>query len=150
MHFTTLVTGLLVLGYGAATPLPVLPRSDGQACAADIDRLASGIQQNIFDQQGESYSAQQLIKILQSSNGKPNMDFFMGAKAQLLAYVNAGIGVRQNNQAIAPTGNPAIPGLAIVCPSIRLSLMVLTIEIGRQCATDGTLPSIIPFRRSKR
>lgn len=105
------------------------------ACAADVDRLASGIQQNILDQQGELATAQELLQFLQSANGTrkgisaptpgnsstpasspdKNVGQFMALKAQLLAFVTAGIAIRSGNQAIAPSGSLASGGLAQVC-----------------------------------
>ncbi|KAF2424509.1 hypothetical protein EJ08DRAFT_552987, partial [Tothia fuscella] len=89
-------------------------------CAADIDRLASGIQQNILDQQGEQASLQAIAS--QGQQGQVNMAQFMTMKAQLLSYVTAGIAVRQNNQALLPTGNPATAGLAMVASAQQMEL----------------------------
>jgi hypothetical protein len=104
-----------------------------QACAADVDRLASGIQQNILDQQGELVTAQGLLLFLQATlngtrNGTTagnattpattpdrNINLFMALKGQLLAFVSAGVAIRAGNQAIAPSGSPAANGLAQVC-----------------------------------
>jgi hypothetical protein len=48
------------------------PAAQIQACAADVDRLASGIQQNIVDQQGEQVIAQGLLLFLQAGNATRN------------------------------------------------------------------------------
>jgi hypothetical protein len=88
--------------------------SNNSRCAADVDRLASGIQQNILDQQGEQFSLQAVMKLLQNSTGNVDMTQFMTTKAQLLSYVTAGISIRENNQAIAPPTNAALPGLGKV------------------------------------
>jgi hypothetical protein len=83
-------------------------------CAADVDRLASGIQQNILDQQGEQVSLQAIMNLMQNSTGPVNMAQFLTMKAQLLSFVTAGISVRENNQAVAPPTNAALPGLGKV------------------------------------
>jgi len=92
-------------------------------CAADIDRLASGIQQNILDQQGEQVSVQAIANMMQNSrNGSVDMLQFMTMKAQLLSFVTAGISVRENNQALAPPGNVALPGLGKVASAQQMEL----------------------------
>jgi hypothetical protein len=97
-------------------------------CAADIDRLASGIQQNILDQQGEQVSVQAIANLMQTSvNGTVNMAQFMTMKAQLLSFVTAGISVRENNQALAPPGNAALPGLG------KVRFMMCNIPQNVQC-----------------
>jgi hypothetical protein len=134
----------------AAPTIPIPPPNPGntaptvqvQACAADVDRLASGIQQNILDQQGEQVTAQGLLLFLQATtngtrngmnattNGNTaspgnttapaatpdrNLGLFMALKGQLLAFVTAGVAIRAGNQAIAPPGSLAANGLAQVC-----------------------------------
>jgi hypothetical protein len=108
---------------GVAQAQPAAPKSPNQGagaasnntrCAADVDRLASGIQQNILDQQGEQGSLQAVMNLMQNSNGTVDMTQFMTMKAQLLSFVTAGISVRENNQAVAPPGNAALPGLGKV------------------------------------
>lgn len=104
------------------------------SCAADVDRLASGIQQNILDQQGELVTAQGLLLFLQAaangtrngnatavgnatnftSGSDKNVGLFMALKGQLLAFVTAGIAIRTGNQAIAPSASLAASGLAQV------------------------------------
>lgn len=93
----------------------------GQVCAADVNRLASGIQQNIFIQGDELSTTQRIVDLLQQINNKtvalsPTV-FNMGQalKAQLLVFVNAGVAVREMNQGISPAGSVATAGLAKVC-----------------------------------
>lgn len=121
----------------SVNPGNTAPAVQVQACAADVDRLASGIQQNILDQQGELVTAQGLLLFLQATaNGTRkgtnssaignttapasapdrNVGLFMALKGQLLAFVTAGIAIRTGNQAIAPPGSLAASGLAQVCP----------------------------------
>lgn len=94
-----------------APPSPAA--ATGTVCAADIDRLASGIQANVLVQQGEAFSVQQLQGMMQAAaTGPVDMAQFMALKGQLLSYVTAGVGLRENNQAIAQPGNAALGGLA--------------------------------------
>jgi len=105
---------------GAAAPANP---GNNTRCAADIDRLASGIQQNILDQQGEQVSLQAISNLMQNStNGSINLAQFMTMKAQLLSFVSAGISVRENNQALAPPGNAALPGLGKVASAQQMEL----------------------------
>lgn len=119
-----------------SNPGNTAPAAQAQSCAADVDRLASGIQQNILDQQGELATAQSLLVYFQaaangsrngvdptavgntppaSSSPDKNAGQFIALKGQLLAFVNAGIAIRTGNQAIAPSRSLAINGLAKVC-----------------------------------
>lgn len=121
----------------SSNPGNTAPAVQVQSCAADVDRLASGIQQNILDQQGELVTAQSLLLFLQAaangtrngnatavgnattpaSSSDKNVGLFMALKGQLLAFVTAGIAIRIGNQAIAPSGSLAANGLAQVCLS---------------------------------
>lgn len=42
------------------------------------------------------------------------MTLYAAAQTSLLGFVTKGITIRQNNQKIAPAGNAALPGLAVV------------------------------------
>jgi hypothetical protein len=108
----TLTTGTLT--NGTAINGTTTNAGNNTRCAADVDRLASGIQQNILDQQGEQVSVQAIMNLMQT-NGTVDMGQFMTMKAQLLSFVTAGISLRVNNQEIAPPGNAALPGLGKVC-----------------------------------
>lgn len=124
---------------------------NGQPCAADINRLASGIQQNIFIQGDEVSTTQRIVDLLQQiGNGtvtKNQMVFNMGQglKAQLLTFVDAGVAVRVSNQAITPAGNAVTAGLAKVCFLLLLffnhhfcSTVLIRCDIGCECTNDGT------------
>lgn len=95
--------------------------ADGDACIA-AKALADGIQSNIDLQTGEQASVEK-VKAAVSQN-PVDQAAFTAAKTQLLDFVNAGIGARENNQAIAPEGNAAIAGLAVV--SLRIVLAEFT------------------------
>lgn len=90
------------------------------ACSADVEKLAIGIQQNIQAQFGERDSTLGIQDLFNSTTGSCN-ERFAAAKTTLLGFVNSGIQIRTNNQKIAPAGNAAIAGLAIV----RISLPLL-------------------------
>ncbi|POS75148.1 hypothetical protein DHEL01_v206463 [Diaporthe helianthi] len=85
--------------------------ADGDACIA-AQALADGIQSNIDLQMGEQASVERVKAAV--SQDPIDQAAFTAAKTQLLDFVNAGISARENNQAIAPEGNPAIDGLGIV------------------------------------
>jgi hypothetical protein len=148
----------------SSNPGNIAPTVQVQACAADVDRLASGIQQNILDQQGELVIAQGLLLFLQATlNGTrnginttavgnattpgntttpattpdKNVGLFMALKGQLLAFVTAGVAIRAGNQAIAPPGSLAANGLAQVClSSTSIVTPRINIEIDCECPTN--------------
>lgn len=85
--------------------------NNGDGCIA-AKALADGIQSNVDIQRGEQASLAKVKNIV----SQPVVDVlsFLAAKQQLLDFVNTGIAVRTNNQLIAPTGNSATAGLAVV------------------------------------
>lgn len=85
--------------------------NNGDGCIA-AKALADSIQSNVDIQRGEQASLAKVKAIV----SQPVVDglSFLAAKQQLLDFVNAGIAIRSNNQLIAPTGNAATAGLAIV------------------------------------
>ncbi|TID13375.1 hypothetical protein E6O75_ATG11291 [Venturia nashicola] len=140
------------------------PAAQGQRCAADVDRLASGIQQNILVQQGELATAQSLHVFLQAAaNGTStgvgalaggstttgatsldkNMGQFIALKGQLLAFVNAGVAVRAGNQAIAPSGNMATNGLAQVANAQQMELAMASSLSGDATIDIPTIQSLL-------
>jgi hypothetical protein len=124
-------------------PNPGNGNANGQRCAADIDRLASGIQQNTLDQQGEQSSVQAIALMMQNTNGRPvDMNLFMTMKAQLLSYVTAGIMVRQNNQALVPTGNAATAGLAMVASAQQMELSLASSLSGDPTIDMSTIQNL--------
>lgn len=89
--------------------------NNGDGCIA-AQALADSIQGNIDIQRGEQASLAKVKNIV----SQPAVDglSFLAAKQQLLDFVNAGIAIRSNNQLIAPAGNAAAAGLAIVSRSL--------------------------------
>lgn len=54
---------------------------------------------------------------------------FAAGQASLMGFVKQGIAVRQNNQQIAPAGNPANPGIAMVAMA-QMTELNLTMGLG--------------------
>ncbi|EFQ26899.1 hypothetical protein CGRA01v4_07890 [Colletotrichum graminicola] len=98
---------------GGATPVPPpIPAANDTPACAEAKILAGGIALNILVQQQEVNSLNAVIQALQ---GNPvNQQQFQTAKSNLLSFVSDGIQIRQSNQLIAPTGNAATAGLAVV------------------------------------
>ncbi|CAI0646051.1 unnamed protein product, partial [Colletotrichum noveboracense] len=95
----------------APQPPPAPAPNDTPACA-EAKILAGGIALNIQIQQQEQAG---LAAVMQSLQANPvNMQQFQVAKSNLLSFVSDGIQVRQANQLIAPSGNGAAQGLAVV------------------------------------
>ncbi|WYZ40886.1 hypothetical protein EsH8_IV_001227 [Colletotrichum jinshuiense] len=94
-------------------PAPVPPpvAGDTPACA-EAKILAGGIALNIRVQQQEVSGLAAVSQALQAN--PPNPQQFQTAKSNLLSFVSDGIQVRQANQLIAPNGNGATQGLAVV------------------------------------
>ncbi|KAJ0161503.1 hypothetical protein CTA2_6105 [Colletotrichum tanaceti] len=91
----------------APTPVP----GDTPACS-EAKILAGGIALNILVQQQEVNGLNAVIQSLQAK--PPNPQQFQTAKSNLLSFVSDGIQIRQANQLIAPSGNGATQGLAVV------------------------------------
>lgn len=90
--------------------------NNGDGCIA-AKALADGIQSNVDIQRGEQASLARVKSIV--SQAAVDGLSFLAAKQQLLDFVNAGIAIRSNNQLIAPAGNIATAGLAIVSPRLE-------------------------------
>ncbi|KAI9661082.1 MAG: hypothetical protein M1821_009409 [Bathelium mastoideum] len=73
-------------------------------------QLASGILKNI-DIQAHELAYVQSLQSMISNSTSPNLSSYNATKTSLLAIQSSGIAQRQQNQAIAPSGNAAIPGL---------------------------------------
>lgn len=110
----------LVAAQGAApAPPPAPAQGDSPACA-EAKILAGGIALNIQIQQQEQNGLAAVSQALQTN--PVNMQQFQVAKSNLLSFVSDGIQVRQANQLIAPSGNGATQGLAVVShPPLPLS-----------------------------
>ncbi|TDZ23933.1 hypothetical protein C8034_v003985 [Colletotrichum sidae] len=93
------------------SPAPAPSPNDSPACA-EAKILAGGIALNIVIQQQEQTGLAAVSQALQAN--PVNMQQFQVAKSNLLSFVSDGIQVRQANQLIAPSGNAAAGGLAVV------------------------------------
>ncbi|KAF4783087.1 hypothetical protein CPAR01_03404 [Colletotrichum paranaense] len=98
-------------GGAAPVPPPAPAAGDTPACA-EAKILAGGIALNIEVQQQEVNGVNAVMQALQAN--PPNPQQFQTAKSNLLSFVSDGIQVRQANQLIAPSGNMATQGLAVV------------------------------------
>ncbi|KAF4628611.1 hypothetical protein G7Y89_g9547 [Cudoniella acicularis] len=81
-------------------------------CSPSVAALASGIRANIAVQNNELAAANSLGAML--SENPVDATLFAAGQASLLGFVKQGIQIRMNNQMIAPAGNAALPGLAMV------------------------------------
>ncbi|KAK1990332.1 hypothetical protein LX36DRAFT_716839 [Colletotrichum falcatum] len=98
---------------GGASPVPApAPSPNDTPACAEAKILAGGIALNIQVQQQEVSSLNAVMQALQAN--PVNMQQFQTAKSNLLSFVSDGIQIRQANQLIAPTGNAAAAGLAVV------------------------------------
>ncbi|KUJ15942.1 uncharacterized protein LY89DRAFT_542666, partial [Mollisia scopiformis] len=86
--------------------------STGATCDSAVMALASGIQSNIDDQNNELTTVTALGNVL--AQNPLDSTLYSATQSSLLGFVTKGIAIRQNNQKIAPAGNPAIAGLATV------------------------------------
>jgi hypothetical protein len=89
--------------------------------------LASGIQDNIADQNNELNTVTAMGSIL--AHNPVDSTLFGASQASLMGFVTKGITIRENNQKIAPPGNPAIAGLAIVA-NAQMTELNLTMSLG--------------------
>lgn len=106
----------------------------GTECSPEVMALASGISANIDDQRNEQAAVTAVGDTLNENPMDPVA--FAAAKASLLDFVNKGITIRENNQKIAPAGNPAIPGLATVAMA-QVEEFNLTNSLTGVAATDN-------------
>jgi hypothetical protein len=101
---------------------PTLLQRQATPCTPAQLALASGIQLNIDDQFNELSTVTTLGNILNTTPFNPTL--YATTQFDLLQFVETGITIRENNQAIAPVGNGAIPGLAIVANAQAAELML--------------------------
>lgn len=125
-----------------AVPMPQAVAAAQQNCAA-AQILAQGIAENIEDQKNEQKALAQVVQVLQQVPVDANA--FAAAKANLLTFVNNGIAIRQANQAIAPLGNKAEGGLAIVSsldPVVEAAkgMRAADLYLGCRCSAAGAEP----------
>ncbi|OLN83406.1 hypothetical protein CCHL11_03134 [Colletotrichum chlorophyti] len=109
MKVSAVVLSIATLAACQASPPPPPAAGDTPACA-EAKILAGGIALNIQIQQQEAAGLQAVQQALQANNPQQ----FQVAKSNLLSFVSDGIQIRQANQLIAPSGNGATQGLAVV------------------------------------
>lgn len=138
------ITTLLFTIFALAPAMPLVARNTTLPACTDAElALAAGIAANIADQQNEVLAVTALGNVLLENPVSPALFNIM--QSSLLNFVTTGIAIRQNNQAIAPPGNSAIPGLAIVA-NAQVAELNLTMSLGsggvvvaRDNATVATL-----------
>lgn len=112
---------------------------------APTDILAQGILENIDLQVNELAYVQLLLAEVTATTAL-NTTLYLANKASLLAVQSSGVAVRANNQAIAPAGNAAIPGLSAVAGAQQT-------EIALASALSGNVvcdPQILDVLRADR
>lgn len=110
----TLTSALLFLSTTAAISLPAdnsSPDTYGKKrpCSQAEIALATGIHLNINGQYAEYNGTLKVEKVETKHAG--DAAAFNNAKGQLQSDIQAGQNIRLFNQQIAPSGNPAIPGM---------------------------------------
>jgi hypothetical protein len=127
----------------AAAPAPVSEASNSSACSPAVAALAQGIKDNIAVQNNEVAAVTTLGAMLNENPVDPTL--FAAGQASLLGFVKQGIAIRQNNQQIAPAGNAALPGLAMVAMAqmtelnLTMGLGMGGVSLARDNATVGML-----------
>jgi hypothetical protein len=114
----------------AAAPASVSEASNSttaNACTPAVAALAQGIKDNIAVQNNEVAGASTLGAMLSEDPVDPTL--FAAGQASLLVFVKQGIAIRQNNQQIAPAGNAANPGIAMVAMA-QMTELNLTMGLG--------------------
>lgn len=123
-------------GGAAPVPPPAPAAGDTPACA-EAKILAGGIALNIEVQQQEVNGVNAVMQALQAN--PPNPQQFQTAKSNLLSFVSDGIQVRQANQLIAPSGNMATQGLAVVSDRNLFQPMNTRINLKSRSPTPSSL-----------
>jgi hypothetical protein len=131
-YISTLLGSLLFSTSILAFPTQVLNENavnarDATPCSSEVISLASGISANIADQNNEVAAVTSLKFLLAES--PINNTLFMQGQSSLLVFVQKGIDIRTNNQQIAPPGNAAIPGLAMVAMA-QMEELNFTMSLG--------------------
>lgn len=93
--------------------------------------LANGILANIDIQVHELANVQALLS---SITGSATLDTsaYLATKTSLLAIQSSGVAIRENNQAIAPSGNAAIAGLSTVAAAQASEIALASALTGNQ------------------
>jgi hypothetical protein len=123
----------------ASTTPPVGSAGKGNAasgaCSAAVMALAQGIQSNIDDQNNEIATVSALGNVLVQS--PMDMTLYAATQTSLLGFVTKGIAIRENNQKIAPQGNAALPGLAVVAMAQMTELnLTMSLAVPASGAVD--------------
>ncbi|KAH6666693.1 hypothetical protein B0J14DRAFT_453773, partial [Halenospora varia] len=111
-------------------------------CSPQVNALAQGIRQNIAVQNNELAAVTSLGAML--AENPIDQTVFAAGQSSLLGFVKQGIAIRENNQKIAPAGNAALPGLAMVAMA-QMTELNLTMGIGMMvnAASAGGIDSMV-------
>jgi len=124
-----------------ASSVPMAAASAGTPCSSGVAALANGIMSNIADQRNEQNAVSAVGDVLAEQPMDSTM--FDSAKTSLMNFVVSGINIRINNQKIAPAGNAAIPGLAVVAMAqmeeLNLTMSLSATDLAGSNATVTTL-----------
>ncbi|RDW56448.1 hypothetical protein BP5796_13197 [Coleophoma crateriformis] len=110
------------------------------ACSQAVQDLAAGISANIADQRNEVAAVTAVGDVLGEVPMNPVT--FAASKASLLDFVNKGIAIRENNQKIAPPGNGAIAGLAIVANAQQAEFNLTNSLTGDAAIDNATVATL--------
>jgi hypothetical protein len=107
--FTTILLATRIVAF---CPSCLLPAPSQMPCSPAVNSVISGIEINILAQWGEKTATIALQEI--ESKIPVDKTAFAAGKAVLVNDIMFGIQIRAYNQLIAPVGNAALPGLAMV------------------------------------
>lgn len=126
---------------------PTAPKSNSTsstgACSQAVSALANGISANIADQNNELNTVTALGNVL--AQNPLDTTLYAATQTSLLGFVTKGITIRENNQKIAPPGNAALAGLAVVAMAqmtelnLTMSLAVPATGIVDQAKANATV-----------
>lgn len=85
------------------------------------------------------------VSALQSMISSASLDTsaYLATKTSLLSVQASGIAVREHNQAIAPAGNAAIPGLSVVAAAQATETMLVKALTGNQAVDEALLTALV-------
>lgn len=130
----------------AASTTPAANATGNTTCSPAVLALVAGIQLNIADQFNELNTVTALGSILDQL--PMDVTLYSATQTSLLGFVTKGIAIRENNQKIAPPGNGALPGLAIVAMAqltelnLTMSLAVPASGIVNQTMANATVQAL--------
>jgi len=142
MHFAAFAPALLLATSITVAAAPNEARSamNASSACAQATILAKGIALNILDQEQEQAALTRVNAVLAAA--PVDAVAFKAAKSQLLTFVQNGIAIRTMNQLIAPPGNGAIAGLAIVA-NAQLTELGLSSNLTGNPATDNAITAAL-------